>query len=183
VRALPGSGRIRVHGSATVISALARLLPKRRRIGLLFTPWHVAALACRSGEATLDPQAQDARSPADPPDDPRAGGSGSRRRIRPGDTAGSPGELADLGRNVGASTVFIMNAHRLRKVLTDTRPISTSTGPRGPWTKPAHCGHCRTPSTLTSRSCVARFGHLIPLRQPVEQPPELPVTGVDSGNL
>jgi transposase InsO family protein len=45
--------------------------------------------------------------------------------------------------------ILIMNARHLRKVLTNTRPISTRTGP---WTKPARCGHCRTPSTPTSRS-------------------------------
>lgn len=36
-----------------LICALARLLPKSRRAGLLVTPGTTAALACRSGEAPM----------------------------------------------------------------------------------------------------------------------------------
>jgi hypothetical protein len=42
--------------------------------------WHPAALACRSGQAAMDLQAQDAGAPADAADDPRVGVCPARKQ-------------------------------------------------------------------------------------------------------
>jgi putative transposase len=67
--------------------------------------WHTAALACRSGEAALDLQAQDAGSPAGAANGPRVGAAPGRRESTWGYRR-IAGELAGLGRNVGAATVW-----------------------------------------------------------------------------
>ena len=73
VLAPPGRAPWPSWADRAIISALARLLPRTRRLCLFVTPRTLLRWHARSGETTLDLPKRAARTATDPADDPRPG--------------------------------------------------------------------------------------------------------------
>ena len=103
LRRRPGRPRLSWADRA-VIAALSRLLPVRRRLGLLVTPATILRWTDSSSPAAGPPSP----GPVDPPSPPACApwSSAWTPRIRLGGYRRIHGELAGLGYRIGASTVW-----------------------------------------------------------------------------